>query len=246
MQGLTITQLKAWQPPPTKWLVENIIRNQGKVVLFGKYGSWKSMLAMDMAYHIAQGQDWMGYKTSKCGVYIAQTEITQDGYRDRLIDYERHNSVSDNVWIATEPYFKIDKSWGQAWLEPELAKYKPKLVIFDCLYSMFSGHLSDEYDMRQLTDKFNQLQAKYDFASVIIHHPRKAQFDDGQEVDAGGEDAFGSMLVNWCDVALRIVWTESVSTMQVRFDKPSRYSRVLLHPFAVSVDRKALTFRRQV
>jgi len=64
-------------------------------------------------------------------------------------------------------------------------------LVVDALYKVVSGHLVDEYDMRQFVDQMDILIKQFGIAIIIVHHPRKQQLYEGQIIDMGGEDSLG-------------------------------------------------------
>ena len=58
--------------PPMSWLIDNVLSDHGLSVLWGKYGTLKTFVALDMAMAIATGTPWHGHPV-KYGpvVYIA-------------------------------------------------------------------------------------------------------------------------------------------------------------------------------
>jgi len=45
--------------PPVDWLVEGLIANGDRVILFGEYGSFKSWLLLHLGLHLADGRKWL-------------------------------------------------------------------------------------------------------------------------------------------------------------------------------------------
>src|SRR6478672_1253810 len=45
--------------PPVDWLVESLIPNGSRSVVFGEFGCMKSWLLLDLGLHIAAGKHWL-------------------------------------------------------------------------------------------------------------------------------------------------------------------------------------------
>lgn len=248
MKGLTLNELIAWTPPYQQYVISHgLLLPQTKMIMFGKFETWKSMLSYHLAFCIANGKPWLGFSTYKSPVYLLQVEVPQTQLRERVIKYALGNqTTSDMVWLCTEHYIKLDKGFGQSELEKELDRTHPKVLIIDPIYKVVSGRMTDEYDMRQFMDRVDILMGKYKFALILIHHDRKHQLFEGQVIDMGAEDMFGtSIFIDWCDTSIR---TNSVDVdlhcadITLTFEK-ARHAQEVLRPVTVRADRRDLTFK---
>jgi RecA-family ATPase len=245
MGSRTVRELLAWKPPPVIPIVGGgLILPESKVFIYGRYKSWKSMIAMHTAFCIATGKPWFGFKTTATTTLLLQTEITDVNYRTRVDKYVNGNSGVDidNLHIWHEPYIKVDKGFGYTQLENEIMKVKPGVVILDPLFEIVSGRLTDEFDMRQFTDRMNILVAKYHFALVLIHHDRKDQIFEGQVVNTGSQSMYGTVyFLGWCDTAIRIESREEYAKLRLVPDV-IRNAESEVMPFTVKVDSDTLRF----
>lgn len=246
MRGMTLAELMAWQPPYSSYIIEKGILVPGtKMAIFGRYQTWKSMITIDAAFCIGTGKPWLGFKTAKTTSYVVQAEIPQAQFRERVAKYALGNKVdTGNVYLATEPYIKLDKGFGVGELDKELSRTGARLLIIDPVFKMVSGRLTDEYDMRQFFDRMDLLAAKYNFSLILIHHDRKHLIQDGQIFSMGAEDMFGSYMQNWCDTIIRTETTDTDGEVKLTFEKV-RHSSEEIRPILVTVDRDTLRFSRK-
>jgi len=245
MRGLTSAELRLWQPPIQPYIIDGgILVPETKMVLFGKYATWKSMVTIHTAYTVANGKSWFGYKTNAASTYIVQSEIPQFQNKERVTKYITGNELdSPYVWHAWEPYTKLDKGFGLAELEKELERTKAKLLIIDPLYKFISGRLSDEYDIRQLLDRLDMLIPKYHITIIVVHHPRKSILVEGVEIDMGGDDIYGAYLQNWADTILKIT-SKMDAEITLHFSKTRHAQVETPKDFNVKIDRDRLVFSR--
>ena len=209
------------------------------------------MIAMHTGFCVATGQRWFGYYTSKVTTIIVQVEIPKYQYQKRVAKYVLGNQLSpdgsitaiDNLHFISEPFLKLDQGWGVTELEKEVQRLHPGLVIVDPLYKVVSGRITDEYDMRKFTDRMDNLIAKYQFSLILIHHDRKDQVFEGQAVNMGSQDMFGtSIFLDWCDTAIKI--EPQTTDAEVRLIPDIvRHAEEETKPFMVSVDRTTLQFK---
>jgi len=250
MKGLTPSELIAWTPPYNPYIIaSNILINQGTMMVYGKEETWKSMLiGLDLAFKIANGQAWFGYRTIMSPVYILQTENPQAFMRERMIKYMTGNKVnSSQVWYCSELYIKIDKGWGFAELEKEIARTQPKVLIIDNVSSSVSGKLVDDYDVGEFVGRMDMLRAKYHVAIILIHHTRIAEHSEGTTFHYGTDEIFGSSrFPRWLDTIIYIDKVEDNETtglvgINLTFEK-TRHSEVKLKPLSLVIRRSDLVF----
>jgi len=248
MKADTLGELLAWTPPSIVPVIGGgLLLPETKMILYGRYKSWKSMIAMHTGMCIATGKKWFGFSTTRGNVLILQSEIPKAQYQKRASKYVAGNNINtDSLWIASEPYIKIDKGFGYTDLERDILRIHPLLVIIDPLYKVVSGRITDEYDMRQFTDRMDVLINKYHFSLILIHHDRKEQVFEGQAVNMGSQDMFGtSIFLDWCDTAIKIEPQETDAEVRLIPDI-LRHAEDDVKPFMVSIDRSTLRFSIKV
>lgn len=138
---LTSRQLRA-RPRPQP-LVHGLLDRGTVALLSGKFGTYKSFLAMDIALHVALGRPWSGHDVDQAVpvVYIAAEGET--GMQDRVWGWERQHHDDqpvDDDQFAIIPHrvvLEVDKA-GKA--KPQLkelvelvTRRKAGLVVFDTL-----------------------------------------------------------------------------------------------------------------
>lgn len=250
MEVQNLKDFLSWHPPVVQEIISNgILLPESKLVLHGKYKSWKSMLAMDMALCIAKGRPWFNHATSKVPVFSLQIEVAKAAYQNRLLKYTKHNDcLSSNLFVATEHYIKIDSSFGMNDLDKAIKLCSPKVVIIDPLYKVISGDLNDSRDVVKFEDNIDILIDKYHCAFIIVHHEHKMRFDsDGNRVRQGAEAMTGSqMIANWADSVIGVEVTtsdyENPVELTITFTA-LRNAEYFPKPINILINRDDLTFR---
>jgi hypothetical protein len=79
-------------------MVKGLLHPREQVVMYGESRAGKSFVALDLAYHIAQGRPWAGRKVKRAPVlYVALEGV--DGFRERMVAAtEAHGEPGD--WFA--------------------------------------------------------------------------------------------------------------------------------------------------
>ncbi len=249
-KGLTPDELSAWKAPYVKNIISNnVLPSQGAMVIYGAEGRFKSMIALDLMYHIATGKDWFGFTTAITPTYYFQSEIPQHLLQTRSDKYRFGNAmVTSNCWMATDLYTKIDKDWGATRMEQELARTTPGVVIIDPLNNSTSAKLVDDYEVGKMLDRFNQWRQAYFCAVVLIHHNRQEETKEGTSYHYGTDDMFGTRIKKWVDTIIYIELTndaDPIVDLRLTFEK-TRHAETKLLPIDIQVDRRNLVFSRRL
>jgi RecA-family ATPase len=203
-----VQEILTWQPPHIDPIIDHGILLPGtRLVLYGIYKAWKSMVAMDLAFCIATGSKWLGFQTNTSDVLFFQWEIPHALLRDRIQKYAKsHSSFPTNLTFVTPHFLKLDRDHGLAILKQYLDRYRPKVIVIDPIYRSLTGDISSAYDMTRFLDNLDLLIAQYSIAIILVHHERKYQFDQaGQPILHGSQDMMGSSYIpNWLDTAIQL------------------------------------------
>lgn len=249
MKGLTLNELMAWKPPYQQYVISNdILLTQGTMGIYGAEGTWKSMLALDLTFRIANGELWFGFKTFPTSVYSFQSEIPQRPLQKRAMKYALGNKLSgENFWFCTELYEKIDKGWGYTELEKEIVRTGAGVLIIDPIYNSVSAKLVDDYEVGLYLDRLNLLRSRNKIAIIQIHHDRQAEHGEGETYHYGTDEWFGSSrFKRWLDTIIYVQLISEgdyTSDLRLTFEK-TRHTETKLKPIDIQVRRSDLTFKR--
>ena len=245
----SLTDFLAWKAPYIKYLIGNgILIPQGKIILFGPYKSWKSMTAIDLAFKLSSGKPWLGFPTTLSSVLIIQIEIPKAAYQERVIKYTlgNHLNPASNLHFITTNYLKLDKGWGQQLLESWITTTQANVVIVDPMFKVVSGRLTDEYDVRQFTDRLDEVIGKHKVSMVIIHHEGKDLIVEGERYDRGADAAFGSAVLGWwCDSSIELRAKSEGSNIVTMSFPLLRLATDEIKPIEVEINRTNLVFTRR-
>ena len=126
-----------WQAPPLVPIVGKGVMYEGsKIILYGKYKTMKSMLAIRFALSVAFGENWLGFTTTSSGknILYLQLEIPAPLLQRRL---QAMKAVpTDKVIIWTEHNIAIDTDEGMAKIEEAIEDYYIEILILDPIYML--------------------------------------------------------------------------------------------------------------
>jgi RecA-family ATPase len=204
----TTTELIEWQPPPVAEIVSQGLLHPGsRAVLFGRWGSWKSMLSMHMGFCITAGENWLGFDTAPNSVMIAQVEIPEAMMRERVIKYTNAAGIMDRrpIWWLSEPFLRLDREAIFKEFTAEVILRKPAVLILDPFYRLYTGDINDNFQITKLLDKLDRLVLEMGTAIVMIGHTKKLQpLEPGVHRDWGQELIGGSYIMDWVDTGIAV------------------------------------------
>jgi RecA-family ATPase len=250
-KSLTPTELLSWKAPIQKSIIsENLLVNQGTMGIYGAESVAKSILVNDIMFKVSMGLDWLGFKTTPTTTLYLQTEMPQAMLQERERKYMLNGPMfSDNCYLWSELYLKVDKGSGKTELDNELRNTNPNLLIVDPLNTSVFANLNDEYDSGIAIDTFNMVRKEHKCAVVIVHHSRKMEHVEGQTFRYGTAEWGGSgRWVKWLDT---IIFVELVNDgdplidLRLTFEK-TKHSHNKINPIEVQVNRLDLSVKRKV
>jgi hypothetical protein len=165
--------------PRPKWLIKNLVPERGQAMIYGRHGTGKSTLAMEMGVDVALGKPWHGRKTKQGAViYIASEDA--HGLRARLDALLRDRGITlDDLGgrfleLTGRPHLLKPEEVTE--LIKELKPLNPSLIIVDTLARAAAG--ADENSAQEMGVMIENCQTiiNQTGASVaLIHHTGKDQ-----------------------------------------------------------------------
>lgn len=187
------------------FLIDRLLAPSSVMLLYGETGTFKSWLAIELAYAMTTGTEWMGLMTHKAHqVAIVNSEMPKAEYHKRWAAYIGTKAIPVGLYHLSTQKLRLDTEYGRDWVSGVAKAYQLDCAIFDNLYSIVDGNLSKNMDMKLLIEHVDQLR-EHGTAIVFVHHVVKPQYSDGQWLDKGVYSTFGSsFLDNWIDTAVEI------------------------------------------
>lgn len=248
-------EFRAWKPvyPPCV-IGKGILYKGGKAFLYGRYKSFKSLLAMYLMCAAAEGVPWLGYDTPEEGTKVVylQSEMPHELLHKTFFKmWDGWTKGDDNAepiilpTLATDFQLRLDTSGGLKELDKLLEEKKPGLLILDSAYKMMAGDLRDSDAVRHFLNNLDQVIEKRKVALILMAHSRKATTEENEW---GSDDLLGSVFFSaWADSVIKVtreVTREGKPTLDLTVDfSVVRYAEELLGEEEVSLDEKTLQFR---
>jgi hypothetical protein len=126
--------------PEVSWLVEGVLPMSATTLFYGKRGSFKSFIALDLACSVSTGMSWQGREVVPGFVVYVAAE-GRAGLIPRLAAWRSHREVSKTGMLLHPEALSLLAPENAARLVtslqsrlPEGAELAPLLVVFDTLH----------------------------------------------------------------------------------------------------------------
>lgn len=176
---LTAAQVEALPPP--SYLLDGIIVENSLGMIYGKWGAYKSVTALDWSASISTGAWWFGRRVRQGPVlYVAAEGLA--GMGKRLRAWRIHRRIYDlpNLHFVrgAVPLLSLPDVIA---LRTVALEINPILIVVDTLSrSMAGGDENKPRDMSMLVDNITNLQEATGAAVWVVHHDTKAEGSSGR------------------------------------------------------------------
>ena len=167
---IDVVDFLARAPESREWIIAGKIPKASTIALIADGGTGKSRLSYDLAYAVASGQTWNGFRTTQGKVLIIQTDEPDVDFSDSLRDAKYEQFRRDMVQVETEWQFSQLPQLTR-WIE----QVRPTLVIIDSFTAANrASELAEKdtnygaciYDLRNIANT-------YGCTFLILHHTNK-------------------------------------------------------------------------
>ena len=193
-------------PDEPSLLGEGLIVPQGRVIIYGAPGHFKSFAAMQLCYALSQGKDWLGYETkAKSTILYLQAEIVPKMMQGRAFNMQTAFGLCPNFWYGYIRDFSLQSEQSWTDLADAVAESDCNFVFLDPMSQLLPGSEIDDKVMRDFLRGLDILSTHTDVGLGIVHHSRKTvRQGDGTDY-VGAEDLRGwSGLIAWADSIIRL------------------------------------------
>lgn len=170
--------------PPGYFYCWPLLPKRGKMFIGGEAKSFKSMLALNIAYDLSEGLDVLGsFKVVGKGkrVLLIEQEIGEVRLRERLAAIHKARAgphVGSNLWVVSKDLgARLDTDEGLAIIKGHIEQAAPHVIIFDPLRKFHNLDEDSSTAMGGMMKVLDKLQEQYDLTSIIVHHHGKPRED---------------------------------------------------------------------
>ena len=174
-------------PPPVRWVVQDMICRGDIHMLIGEPSIGKSWLTMGMSIAVAGGTEFLGRDTEQGRVLYVDEENPEDLIYHRLHKLGLTKELAKNIRYLSNLSIRLDKQADE--LVTEALDYDPTLIVLD---SLTRFHTEDENNAGAMGALFNNalmpLARQTGAAVVVIHHANKTDSNSSYKRSRGSGD----------------------------------------------------------
>lgn len=167
---------------PPVWLIKDYIEDNSLISLFGKTGSYKSFLAINMATCIATKTEFHEKEVKKSGpvIYIAGEGYQGIFRRIRAWEIANKVSIKDAPLFISKSAAALGSDEFMIHVEKELEEVSSKygniaLIIVDTWARNFVGNENSQEDTDRAIRSLDRLRSQYECSAIIVHHTGHAE-----------------------------------------------------------------------
>lgn len=153
-----------------------LLTKRGSMVIAAPQKSMKTYFGLQLGLSIATGTPFFGWPTERGRVQYIDWEIGVAEAKKRLDGMRQVIGSTDNFifTVPEETALSLDTGTvGRENLHDLLDKTRPDVVFFDTLRQATRAEENSSTEMIKALASLRQLQEKFNFASVLIHHKGK-------------------------------------------------------------------------
>ena len=218
LKMLSGTEAILMESRPRKAIIENLLPEKSQVILGGTTGANKSFMAMQMGMALANNEsEFLGFNINQKGlkVLFCDTECGQQTLVERFKKISK-NFNWDNKRFNMVVSQGIESNVYDD-LEIAVERFKPDLLIIDCLYNTTDGaDISRNDKIKPILNRISKIKNDNDITILAVHHMVKGNHQDGLSKD---RMQGGSALQNWIEHIVLITRTNESSTRLLKVDK---------------------------
>jgi len=201
------------------WTVENILpESSGLTCIYGKHGSYKSFLALDLMLCIATDESFHGKTVVSSPVLYVCAEGAS-GFWKRVIAWHKQHkleTISDNITVFDGAVNLNDEQTRNSFIdEIKQLSQQPGIIVFDTLARCFGGKEENaNSDMSAFVGACDEIGQTIGSKIIIVHHSGK----DSRKGARGGSSLPAAVDTEICIEALTKGIAKLSITKQKNFD----------------------------
>jgi hypothetical protein len=175
---ISFAELSRKNLPPLKWAIKEMFP-EGLHLLASMPKIGKSWMALNMCFAVANGEDYLGYKTTRMGTLYYALEDNYSSAQNRIKACTGDNACPENAYIVIDAD-QTDTGFFEK-LEQILDEHPDiGFIVIDTLQNIRGAELKkgDVYgnDVGELK-KIKKFARERQLSIVLVHHLRKAKDD---------------------------------------------------------------------
>lgn len=156
---------------PIPAIIEDILPDDtgDYILIAGRTGIGKSVLAIHLAYSLATGTPFLGFPTKKVTVGYLAMEGGKTNWRDRLLKIKTQYPDTDQLYFNLEQPMPLSRYFN----ELKSAYADCRVVIWDNLRQVTTGKYLDPNYASEWLKSYQQFLKDIEAVGVLTHHIKK-------------------------------------------------------------------------
>ena len=176
----TNTLLETYTVPPVH-IVENLLVEKGVTLIAGSDGVGKTWFLMQMAFCIATGRDFLGWKVEKRPTLVIQFELSPEQLADRLRPFKKEFGDTDVKFALIGDNLIFDDAWTTIEKTVKENGIRDGVIFIDNIYSSTDKDVSNNHFIKPLLQRINMIKTDTGNAFVAAGHHNKSESKSDEE-----------------------------------------------------------------
>jgi len=160
------------------WTIENILPESSMLTcIYGKHGSYKSFIALDLMLCVATDTAFHGKKVASSPILFVCAEGASGFWKRVIAWHKQHNidTISDRITVYDGAVNLNDTNTRQTFIESiKQLPMQPGIIVFDTLARCFGGKEENaNSDMSAFVGACDEIAAAINSKILIVHHSGK-------------------------------------------------------------------------
>ena len=190
--------------PPPAWMIDGVLSDGALSLLSGKFGTYKTFVALGWACSIATGQPWFGHPVKRDGPVLYVAAEGSRGVNARIRAWERHHlggaPIPDDRLRIVDVPLQLNHPGDIEAVCVVADELHPSLVVWDTLHRNAPGvEENSNTEMGTIVHHLAQIRDRSACTQLILHHTGHAgvrsrgasniedDFEDSWVIQLGGD-----------------------------------------------------------
>lgn len=189
--ALSLEQLLVQRADPMYYFCFPLLPKGGRMVIGAPPKHFKSMLALNIAYDLAEGgKVFDSYEVKRpLSVLYVEKEIGQHRVKERMerIHQWRNGDVAPGNlhFLCKGNGCSLDTDFGKEALVREIEAVKPDVIVLDPLRKFHTSDEDSSTEMVKVFKALDEIQEQHDVTAILLHHAAKrSEFRDGSNPES--------------------------------------------------------------
>lgn len=153
-------------------LITDVIDVGSLAMLAGKFGTYKTFLALSWAAHLATGRSWANHAVPEAVpvIYVAAEGVT--GIQKRMKAWQRNfGEIPPGMFTVVSRSVRLTEDGDLEWIRGHIKRTGAKLVVFDTLHRSSPGvEENSAKEMGVVIDRVASLRDETGCSVLLLHH----------------------------------------------------------------------------